>query len=174
MSLLRLSLTKAPATLKHLNTRTEKKGKEFTPAADLQFSFSGSADILEIFSPTLKSQLFDERQTLDLAGGMALRENNIEYPLSHTGEMFECVVKIANGIGAEMQFDDAKVNKFRITPVKGGSVMLGFRVQCKPDEAQAGRLYMLQETQIELTIEPPSEADIEKAAEKAAGKKKDK
>lgn len=173
MSLLRLTLAKAPAKLKHLNTRTEKQGKKgFVPAADLRFELNSSADILASFSPTLKDQFFDSAQTLDLAGGMALRENNIVYPVSHSGEMSECGVIIGNGVAAVMELNDAKVNAFKITPIKGGSVKLEFRIQCRPDEKQAGALYMMQESEIELSIEPPSLADIEKRAAEGKGKKK--
>ena len=177
MSLLSLTLTKAPAKLRNLNTRTEKQGKKvFVPAADLKFELNSAAAILDAFSPTLLNQFFDSAQTLDLAGGMALRENNIVYPVSHSGEMNECEIVISNGVAAVMTLKDAKVNSFKITPIKGGSVKLEFRVQCRPDEAQAGRLYMLQESDIELSITPPTLADIEKAAaelkaKKASGKK---
>lgn len=152
--LLALALSAAPAVFSNFNARTEKAGPDEVPAADLEFVVNQSADVLAFFSPTLKAHLFDEK-SLDLADGMALRYPNMHYPIVFDREMTGAKVSIENGIGKPMVFDDAKVNKIRVTPMAGGSVQLGVRIQCKPDERQAGKLYMLQgQKGIALTIEP--------------------
>lgn len=152
--LLALQLSAAPAVFSNFNTRTEKSGPDEVPAADLEFTVNQSADVLAFFSPTLKSYLFDEK-SLDLAEGMALRYPNLHYPLSFDREMTGATVKIETGVGKPMEFADVKVNKIRITPMTGGAVQLQIRVQCKPDEKQAGRLYMMQGSKtITLSIDP--------------------
>lgn len=49
---------------------------------------------------------------------------------------------------------------------EGGTVQLTFRVRCKPDEKQAGRIYTLQQRELEITLTPPADGqmDMEKAA----------
>ncbi len=152
--MLEFSLTKAAATLESLNLRTEKCGPDKVPAADLKISCAQSADVLAHFSPTLKAFLFHTEGTLDLAGGFALRDPHLGYPLSRDEEMTGATVEIGYGPGEPMVFQDAKVNAFKLTPMDGGSVIVGFRVQCRPTPEQVARLYQLQETGIELSVIP--------------------
>ena len=163
--MLRLELSKATATLESVNLRTEKHGQDKVPAADLKISAARDADVLANFSPTLKNFLFHTEGTLDLAGGFALRDPHLGYPLSRDEEMTGATVWIGYGPGAPMEFEDAKVNTFKLTPMEGGSVIVGFRVQCRPTPEQVAKLYTLQETGIEFTLEPaelPTLPDAEK------------
>jgi hypothetical protein len=73
-------------------------------------------------------------------------------------------VSIGYGVKQPMKFEDAKVNAFKIMPMDGGSVILGFRIQCRPTPEQVGKLYQLQESGIELTIEPAELPEIKAAA----------
>lgn len=152
--MLRLELAKASATLENVNLRTEKSGQDKIPAADLKISVAQGADVLANFSPTLKNFLFHTEGTLDLAGGFALRDPHLQYPLSRDEEMTGATVKIGYGPGDPQVFSDAKVNAFKLTPMDGGSVIVGFRVQCRPTPEQIAKLYTLQETGIELWLEP--------------------
>ncbi len=152
--MLALELSKVTATLENVNLRTEKAGPDKVPAADLKVSVAQSADVLAFFSPTLKSFLFHTEGTLDLAGGLALRDSHLGYPLSRDEEMTGATVEIGFGPGAPMVLDEAKVNSFRLTPHDGGTVIVGFRVQCRPTPEQVARLYQLQEIGIELTLRP--------------------
>lgn len=152
--MLRLELSAVTATLESVNLRTEKHGPDKVPAADLKISAAQSADVLANFSPTLKNFLFHTEGTLDLAGGFALRDAHLVYPIARDEEMTGATVKIGFGVGEPMAFDDAKVNAFKLTPMDGGSVIVGFRVQCRPTPEQVAKLYTLQETGIELSLVP--------------------
>ena len=152
--MLRLELDKATATLESVNLRMEKHGDEKIPAADLKLSVAQPADVLANFSPTLKNFLFHTEGTLDLAGGMELRDSHLGYPLTRDEEMTGATVQIGYGVGEPMTFQDAKVNGFRLTPHNGGTVVVGFRVQCRPTPEQVAKLYTLQETGVELWLEP--------------------
>jgi len=152
--MLRLELDKATATLENVNLRMEKAGDEKIPAADLKLSAPQPADVLAHFSPTLKNFLFHTEGTLDLAGGFELRDPHLGYPLSRDEEMTGATVRIGYGVGEPMIFQDAKVNGFRLTPHNGGTVVVGFRVQCRPTPEQVAKLYTLQETGVELWLEP--------------------
>ena len=152
--MLSLELTRASATLESVNLRTEKHGQDKIPAADLKVSVAQGADVLANFSPTLKNFLFHTEGTLDLAGGFAQRDPHLQYPLSRDEEMTGATVKIGYGPGEPQAFSDAKVNAFKLTPMDGGTVIVGFRVQCRPTPEQVAKLYTLQETGIELWLEP--------------------
>lgn len=162
--MLRLELTGATATLENLNCRTEKSGPDKVPAADLKVTVAQSAEVLAHFSPTLKAMLFNESGPRDLADGLPLRDTHFVYPLSRDEEMTGAKVRIEFGVGKPMEFEDVKVNQFRITPMEGGTVVIGFRVQCKPDEKQIGKLYMMQEQGITLSIEPAPLGEMKDAA----------
>ena len=141
------------ATLENVNLRTEKSGPDKIPAIDMKLSCAQNADVLANFSPTLKNFLFEV--SVDLAGDvMAVRDSHLGYPLSRDEEMSGAKVSIGYGPGAPMLFDDCKVNAFKLTPMEGGTVILGFRVQCRASPEQVARLYELLERGIELTIEP--------------------
>lgn len=162
--MLDFKLTNAAATLENFNTRTEKSGPDKVPAADLKISVVQGADVLGLFSPKLKEMLFDEKGPRDLADGMPLRDPHMVYPLARDEEMTGAEVAIEFGVGKAMVFADAKVNTFRLTPMEGGSVIVGFRVQCRPDEKQAGKLYMLQEQGITISVTPAKLPEMKDAA----------
>lgn len=162
--MLRFELDKATATLENVNLRTEKAGQDKIPAADLKITCAQPAGILAHFSPTLRSFLFDEAGPRDLADGPTVRDPHLGYPLKRDEEMTGAVVAIGYGVGAPMRFEEAKVNAFQLTPHDGGSVVLGFRVQCRPTPEQVARLYQLQETGIELSIEPAELPTMKDAA----------
>lgn len=162
--MLRLELDGVPATLVNLNPRVEKSGADKIPAADLQITVAQGSEILANFSPVLRHMLFDDKAPKDLAEGMPLRDPHMVYPLERDEEMVGATVTIDYGVKDVMVFADVKINKFRITPYAGGSVIVGFRVQCRPDEKQAGRLYTLQEQAITLTVEPVELNEMQDAA----------
>ena len=160
--IIQYELESADAKLANLNTRVEKAGDEDIPACDLHISLARSSDDLVFFAPTLKAHLFLEHD-LDLAGGMALRYPEIDYPLAFEGEMSGACLTIETGVsGKGIVLADVRINKFRITPMAGGSVIIGMRVQCKPDEKQIGKLYMLQAQSIKISLVP---AELPKMSE---------
>ncbi len=153
--MLALEIQSPTATLESLNLRTEKCGPDKVPAADLKLSLATSADVLAHFHPDLKMSMFTTGPK-DLLGdtGLAVRDNHKVYPEGRDEEMTGATVKIGYGVGEPMVFGEAKVNSFRLTPQDGGSVIVAFRVQCRPSPEQVAKLYTLQETGVELTIEP--------------------
>lgn len=152
--MLDFELSDAIATLEGFKSKPEKFGGTKIPAAELTISCNLDADVLAFFSPTLRAHLFDTEGPKDLAGGMAVRYAHLDYPLGLDNEMSGATVSIGYGIGEPMRFADATLNQFGITPMNGGAVVVFFRVQCKPTEQQAGRLHMLNEQPITITVEP--------------------
>ena len=158
-----LELTNANATLDNFNSRTEKIGPDKVPAADLRITCPSDSAVLANFSPSLRSFIFDLNGPKDLADGVSIRDPHMVFPLARDEEMTGATVQIAYGVGKPIEFTDCRINSFRITPMEGGTVVLTFRVQCRPDEKQAGKLYTLQEQAITLTLTPAELPEIKAA-----------
>jgi hypothetical protein len=157
-----LALDKVTATLEQLTTRTEKMGPDDVPAATLKITCPMSADILAFFAPTLRNFLFTTEK--DLAGEVErVRDDHIEYPMCRDEEMVGATVSVEYGVGDPMRFEDVVVNEFRMTPMDGGTVVLGFKVNCRPSEQQIGKLYILQKKGVTLTLEPPELSEMKAA-----------
>lgn len=156
--MLEFELSAATATLEHWNPRTE--GTDNVPATTLKISCAQSADVLAFFSPTLKAHLFDTEGPKDLA----VRYPHLDYPLALDHEMAGATVTIEYGLGT-MVFDDCEIKDFKITPMAGGTVVVGFKVNCKPDaEKDIPKLYVLQKKGITITLEPAKLAEMAAAA----------
>ncbi len=152
--LIALKLQNVTALLANLNTRTEKSGDEDVPAADINIELNAGREVLDFFSTSLKTDLFDEHGPRDLADGVTLKHPEVRGPLGIEGEMTGAKLIIEHGVGKPMELIDVTVTKFKITPVEGGSVALGFQVQAKPDEKQIGKLYIWQRQKITIGIVP--------------------
>lgn len=161
--MLRLEFDRVTATLENVNLRTEKVGPDKVGAVDLKLSVPSRADVLAYFSPTLKAFLFDEK-SVDLIGGMALRDSHLQYPLVRDDEMTGAGITVDYGVGDPMVFEDVRVNQFRITPVEGGSVIIGMRVQLRPSPEQVAKFFTMLEQGVTLTLTPAELPSMEAAA----------
>lgn len=160
-----------------VTARSEVHGAEREPASDVGLEADLSNDVLNIFHPGLKSLLyyFDKEKQRDLADqGRAtepgflpdLRMPDLLPPLKWQGEIVNARVTIGVPGAAEKNrvvLTDAKVNNFQLTPRDGGTVQLKLRVQYHPDEKQAGKLAMLVQQEVEVTLEvveqPPAASE---------------
>lgn len=171
--MLELKLSEVTATFLHFNARTEKSGNDDVPAADLKITTFLGAEVLKNFREDLKEMLF-KHDTLEgtlFAGdddvakqGLVIRDPHMVYPLERDEEMTGVTVAINFGIGEAMLFTDAKVNGFKLTPRDGGSVVVEFRVQCRPDQEQGGKLYWLQKRGITISLTPAEPPKMAEAA----------
>lgn len=169
------SIEKQTANFNSWNPRTELHGDERVPAADIKVDMAVSNDILSQFDPTLKSLLYrqphpGESDLIDQAGDepdhTRLRFPKIKNSIQWDYELVGATVVIHNGLGgpkSDIELAECTVDKFVFDPQDGGTVNVSMRIQCKPSEKQAGRLYELNGNSIELTIQPP-EAEAELAA----------
>lgn len=158
-----------------VNARAEAHGEEKEPAGDLGLSADLPNDVLSIFHPGLKPLLyeFNKDRPLDLAEqGRAstegylphLRFQRLKSPLHWEDEMTNVRVRVRRAGDAdknEVSLFPAKVNKFAFEAREGGTISLGFRVQYKPDEKQAGRLAMLVQQEVEVTLEQVEGGQVE-------------
>lgn len=147
--------------LKNFNARVELVGEEKRPAADLQLLMNVENTFLAHFAPTLRAMLYHQQGIGNDLANATHAAPNLRYPklakLSWDDEVIGARVVIAHGLGgkSDLEFAQCKVNKFRLEPQEGGTCIVEFRVQCYPDEKQAGKLFQLQGLDCDVTVEPP-------------------
>lgn len=156
---------KQPSSVKleHVQTRMEGHGEELVPAVDMHFTWVTGSSVLTMLHPRLRSTLFmakrdgeAEEPELDLPWETELpyvRLPNLGFPLKLNGEQLEMDVVIACGEGS-LELQHCRLKKWRVTPLEGGTVELGFLVQCSSeiDEIVCGWLDMWQQRLVDLVL----------------------
>lgn len=149
--------------LTSFNPRAELHGEDQKPAADLTLQAKLANDCLAEFHPTLKSLLYmkDEEQK-DLVSDadphhMTRRRFTKMGDFKWDDEIVGAEVTVHYGTGgkSDIKLGGCLVNGFKFSPEEGGTVVLTFRVQCHPDEKQAGKLCMLVGNEVPMTVTPP-------------------
>lgn len=170
---MKLAFTNQAMLLVSVTARAEVHGDEREPASDVGLRADLPNDVLSIFHPSLKSALYhlDDARPKDLADQGAahqpgflphLRFPNLGAPLGWDDEIPNARVTIKRkGERGEVILTPAKVNKFAFEPKDGGTITLSLRVQYKPDERQAGRLAMLVQQEVEVTLEVVEETEAQ-------------
>lgn len=162
--MIKLEFDKQRAKLANVNVRSEVKGEDREPAADLKVHIRAPNDILAHFHPSLKSLLyyFDDARPADLADAAQRategyaphrRMPSLTGPLNWDDGMENATVAIGvPGAKTVLELVGCKVNSIQITPLDGGTVDLVLRVQAHPDEKQFGKLCQLVQTEVEFTL----------------------
>ena len=154
--MLELELDQTKAILETVSLDTKKRKGEGVkePVTYLMISTNQDSGVLAFFEPTLEEHYFNKNGPRDLADGLPLRDLKEVYPHDRTEVMAGATLRIGYGVKHPMHFSDAILDKFSLTPVNGGRVIVRFRAEIRPEEAHVGKLYFLQEKEIELTVEP--------------------
>lgn len=169
---MKIEFTQTRMKLAHVNVRSEVNGEDRECASDIRFDATVSNDVLNLLDPNLKAALYHyDNGKADVADEGKHAEPgflpHLRFPkLSPSGGIsWEDEMKDANiavtipGAKSAIMLEGVKVNKLRIWPKDGGSVMLSFRVQCHPDEKVFGKLATLVQTDVEVSLSPaPVEA----------------
>lgn len=165
-----LILDDKTATLVAFNPRTELHGDDHVPAADLIFTVEASNTILREFSPLLLPCLYQRDDAPsdmfpDPEGLTVYRFTAIEAFAWKTPKPTPSKVVIAFGVSGvnDITLADALVDKYRIEPRNGGTVLVRFRVQAKPTEAEMGRLCACISSVVNLSMIPIQTAQADKA-----------
>lgn len=165
------SLERQKATFASWNARTELHGDERVPAADIKIDFAASNDILSEFDPALKSAFYrephpGEEDLVDRAGDTPqlarLRFPSMKNPIKWDTKLVGATVTIHYGTGgpSDIVLAECTVDNLVFDPQDGGTVITSLRIQCKPNEGQAGKLYELNGNEIDVTIEPPEAGSL--------------
>lgn len=161
---LRFELSRCNATI-HYTPRREIHGENPEPAATVAIETTLPAELLAMFSPTLRWSLY-EGEPPD-----SPRFPEIEGAIRWKKEIVGGLLIVHSVLGgvSDIRLPVAKADKFEIAVVEGGAFTLAFRVACHPAEAQHGALAMRQDMECEVSFEPPA-LDLVEQAEAGADK----
>lgn len=171
---MKFTLKEVACRLINVNPRPELHGEDTKPAADLKLSALLHNKELDQLHPKLRSAIYEKDNAQpDLVSQddpeflTALRFASLAMPLKWAGEQVGGKVIVHRGLGgkSDLVIDAPVVNEFRIEALEGGSVIIVFRVQFKPDEKAIGKLCMLTGQDIIVSVEPPAEGDLAAAEE---------
>lgn len=155
--------------LSDVNPRSEMHGDERRPIFDLTFIADCSNDILINFHPNLRSMLFQEPASPDLADQAsevgALTE--LRFPLmgiikwDWQGTGYHLTVGYGVGGKSDIKLGECIVDKFSFDPKQGGSVSIKFRVIAHPEGKDVGKLCELIQQEVGIILVSPSEEDAQ-------------
>lgn len=156
------------AKLVSVNLRAEKHGEDTQPAADIKLQANLEASALDAFDPSLRGWLFgkDADAGNDLAD-QAHDAPNLRQP--RIAPQYDWVPRYAGyeltihdlGIsqaGGELRIGACEFNKIRFAPQEGGTVIVSWRLQFHPTEAQAGKLSTLIQETVDVSLLAPEGA----------------
>lgn len=164
------------------NFRVEKHGDENRSAVDLNLELMRPATDLAMFGPQLRDALFwrdpsaAETSLFDDIDPSLEKPNlrcpMLKGPFAIDASYVGCTVTIAWGLGgpkSDIVLDPCKVNRIRIEPLEGGSVVITLRVQFAGiDDKTAGRLAMLIDQETVVSIEAPEREAVDEDEEAIA------
>jgi len=153
------TLERAKVRLMHKNDRLEKHGDEDVLACDLDFQYDTSNAVLGQFNPDLRTALYKRPDSpqgelvedSDHLSALRIPELGL---LKLSGKRKGEIV-IGSGGKKNLTFAEATLTKFRVDCKDGGTVVVHFQAQVRPDETQSGRLSsLLQDKYCVITLKP--------------------
>ena len=165
--------------LDKLNSRIEMHGEAHVLAVDLKCTLQTSSTILDQFHPDLRAALYcslsaeaaakratEAGQTemqLPITDLPNMRFVTLGYPLKWDIEATGYTCRIESGIGGKFDIvlKLCTLKNFRFTPIEGGSceVELTISSAADIDERIAGKLSVMQQSDITLTLLAPTVVD---------------
>jgi hypothetical protein len=164
------TLDQATVKLVDFKPKSVQSGDERGSRLDLGFTQSTTAADLADFHPNLRGSFFKkgaaDGDVLDRDKGEA---NSLRFPqiksVAWDHKQVGCEFTIHFGIGgSDIVITECEVDNFAFEFAEGGQVEIGFRVRCRPTEEQAGHLFGVIATDIEVSLSPPAQKSLELAA----------
>lgn len=134
-----LSFTDYGAKILNVNPRKERHGDDLALAVDLKIEVSVSSHVLPALIENDDPDLFDQAPDADIEDHLFDEDGR---PRIHGVKHIELEKKF-EGYDAQindLMLRDAKVNKFRVTPMGGRQVYLTLRIQSLIEEEQLSHL----------------------------------
>ena len=156
--------------LNHTNSRMQKHGEENVPALDLAITLTATNHMLDLIHHALRPTLFcaqgaQGRQPTQAEMDLPVDElpntrfPHLDYPIRYDAMLTGYTLTVDYGRGGEsnLRLKTCDIKTFKITPIEGGSVEVKFTVQCADgiDERIVGKLSMLQQSEISITLDGP-------------------
>ena len=168
--------------LGNVNPRMEKHGKANKLTADLKVTIDFSNDVLDKIEPGLLAALYrkptkndpgDLFDGTESAPGLRILKFPKIGALSYDNEFPGYHVTIHRGVsgGNDIALDDVTIDGMKFDAKEGGTVALTFRAVIHPDveKGHLDALCALIQSEIDITLSPPSVDDLLAQAEKTTG-----
>jgi hypothetical protein len=157
--------TPTAATLTSVTPRTEKHGDDDVFAVSLGLQIIGPNTLLDLLDPTLRATLYTAPEGQEQLPGIdpstpLLRTRAIDH-LKLSASFDGWTLAIDHGIDEAdpIKLSGAKVDKFVVEPMQGGSVEIRFRVGSSDiDAAEAGQICAHLGQEISITLRAPEKA----------------
>lgn len=156
--------------LDNVNSRMQKHGEDNVPALDLAITLTATNQVLDLIHHALRATLFCAQGAQGKAPTQAemdlpvddlpnVRFPHLDYPVKYDSMLTGYTLTVDYGRGGEqnLRLKTCDIKTFKISPIEGGSVEVKFTVQCADgiDERIVGKLSMLQQSEISITLEGP-------------------
>lgn len=158
MTLETFTLVRERCLLVNINLRAEMNGKESKPAVDLAFEFSGANNLLLKLNPALRAALYRADDTVDFITADHMPHLNFPLmgPIPWELEIPRTRLQIhdIDNEKHDVVLIGGKTNKFKLTPLQGGTVKFQFRCQfSKPDEDSIAKLMRVMNQKIPVSLD---------------------
>lgn len=166
------SLKNQRGKLNSAHVSPEMHGEEPVPAQYLGIELDLPNTVLDQFDPELLTAFYKPAEQAELDGSLPSLRFPLMNPAIHwkyEGAGYKAKIDWGIDDSSAIQLTDVKVDKIVFNLQEGGTVKMKVRLSAKTDEATSGRLDHMQQTEITLTLTPPSKKEQEamaKAAEK--------
>jgi hypothetical protein len=154
-----LTFEKELVKIAHVKHRIEKHGDEDVPAVDIKIVYRTTNDVLAHFSSTLKSSLYylDESVQGDIIRDPShlpnIKNPKLE-PLKWKDKHEHVDFRFHQGVreADDIVFADAKVSKFVIHPMEGGSTTIEFLLQSLLGDNSMDALIHIEKTEVHASL----------------------
>jgi hypothetical protein len=158
MTIETFTLNRERCLLVNINLRAEMNGKESKPAVDLAFEFSGANNLLLKLNPALRAALYRADDTVDFITADHMPHLNFPLmgPIPWELEIPRTRLQIhdVDNEKHDVVLSGGKTNKFKLTPLQGGTVKFQFRCQfSKPDEDSIAKLMRVMNQKIPVSLD---------------------
>jgi len=158
MTIETFTLVKERCLLVNINLRAEMNGKESKPAVDLAFEFSGANNLLLKLNPALRAALYRADDTIDFVTADHMPHLNFPLmgPIPWELEIPRTRLRIhdVDNEKHDVVLSGGKTNKFKLTPMQGGTVKFQFRCQfSKPDEDSIAKLMRVMNQKVPVSLD---------------------
>lgn len=163
--------TPTKLTLKKASPRKEHHGDQLVQAIDLDVEWQTANSSLSMLHGSLLTALYcrnaNTEAQAEVPGVPSIHPNlrfaALEGPLKWDLELIGRNFRVHRPLGgrSDLVLPLCKVKKFRVSALEGGSVTIGFQVQCDTDVTATlvGKLCSLEGEPISATLLPSDEAD---------------
>ena len=162
--------TPTDVALDKVNTRIEHHGEAHVLAIDLKVTLTTNNLILDRFHPKLRSMLFcalaaeakAEQGELELPVSDLpnVTFTKLEYPIKWDLEATGYTCTVDHGLGGKsnVMLNLCTLKNFKLSPIEGGSCEVEFTISSAADidERIAGKLSVMQQTDIAITLLAPA------------------